>query len=76
MTQKYSVTDCIKGNVNFLWYRDGELWYECANGFEFPVPTNDAAGAIFHATDKGILFMRWIRKHLKMLEDAKNEQSV
>jgi hypothetical protein len=56
------IKECVSGKVRFQYYRDNELWYECDNGFRFPVPINDTAGAVFLNEDKGILFMRWIRK--------------
>lgn len=40
--------------------------------FSFPVPvigTNDSGGT-FGATEKGIVLMRWIRKHLEYLNGA------
>jgi hypothetical protein len=42
--------------------------------FEFPVPIADVGTATFLAEDKAILFMRYIRTHLEMLEDASQEQ--
>lgn len=38
--------------------------------FEFPIPIEDADGGIFEAEDEGLIFMRWIRKHLKYLQDS------
>ena len=38
--------------------------------FEFPVPISDTAGARFLRSDKGIFFMRWIRKHIDFLRAA------
>ena len=59
--------------VEFIRYRDGELWYRACNGFEFPVPIDDAAGADFLASDAAMLYMRWIRKHLELLALKKSE---
>ena len=53
--------------VKFSWYRDGELWYVTETGFEFPVPVSDVGNGLF------IIYMRWIRKHVDMLEKAKHE---
>ena len=49
--------------VNFVYYRDSQLWYKADNGFLFPVPIDDIGNATFKATDRAILFMRYIRKH-------------
>ncbi len=64
----------LKGNVvQFRRYRKGYLYYgiDARNGgsdgqqsapYEFPVPIDDCGDATFPATDKAILFMRYIRK--------------
>ena len=57
--------------VTFIYYRDGELWYETENGFEFPVPIADIGTAVFLAQDKALLFMRYIRNHLELIEEAR-----
>ncbi len=64
------IMDCVKDNqqVHFVRYRANELWYRCENGFEFPVPISDIGDATFLATDKALLFMRYIRKAIADLE--------
>ena len=57
--------------VSFVRYQNKELWYKTECGFEFPVPIDDAGEAAFLSEDKGILFMRWIRKHLENIEQGK-----
>lgn len=62
----------VSGLVQFTYYRDGNLWYTTEKGaFLFPVPISDIGNATFHATDKGMLFMRYIRKHLALLASGK-----
>lgn len=68
--------DCVKGNVRFTRFQNTEgkeasLWYVCENGFEFPIPLSETVGAVFQAEDKASYFMRWIRPHLKLIEEAK-----
>jgi hypothetical protein len=58
--------------VRFTRYLDGNLYYTTSCGFEFPVPTSDVGNATFLAEDRAMLFMRYIRKHLKLIEDSKN----
>lgn len=58
--------------VSFLHYHDGNLWYETEDHFSFPVPISDVGNATFLATDKAMLFMRYIRKHLALLDEAAN----
>ena len=59
--------------VKFSHYRHKELWYITECGFEFPVPIEDIGDATFAAEDKAMLFMRYIRKHMEMLTQAKQE---
>jgi hypothetical protein len=54
--------------VKFVYYRDGSLWYSTFNGFVFPVPVSDIGTATFHAEDKALLFMRYIRKHIAQIK--------
>lgn len=63
------ITQRVKGPVHFSFYRDGALWYACEDGWEFPVPVSDTsnsqgASPTFLRDDKGITFMRWIRRHM------------
>ena len=62
--------------VRFAFYRDGELWYETECGFRFPVPIADAGTATFLAEDRAILFMRYIRKQMAALADARRAQGM
>ncbi len=61
--------------VRFSFYRDGELWYETECGFRFPVPIGDVGTATFLVEDRAILFMRYIRKHIGTLENARRSQN-
>ena len=54
--------------AHLVCYRDGDLWYRTECGFEFPVPVAEAGVAVFHVEEKAILLMRYIRKHVDMLE--------
>jgi hypothetical protein len=60
-----TLKDHVQGQVNFMHYFDGDLWYRTDSGFEFPVPISDIGNATFLARDKALLFMRYIRKHLE-----------
>lgn len=68
-----TIKDMVKDGkkVRFSHWRANELWYKTECGFEFPVPTHDAGTATFHAEDKAIIFMRWIRKHQQNIADGK-----
>ena len=63
----YELKELVKGTtVSFTRYFDGDLYYKVdGTDFEFPVPISDIGSATFLATDKGSLFMRYIRKQLK-----------
>jgi hypothetical protein len=66
-----SLKERVTGLVEFIRLEDGALWYICDDGFEFPVPLTDTKGAVFEAEDKAIFFMRWIRKHMSLIEESK-----
>lgn len=51
--------------VHFKFYRKGELWYVTDDGFEFAVPVEDTGDGVFLASDRAMLFMRYIRKQLE-----------
>jgi len=72
----YNIKDMVKDGkqVKFVRYRHNELIYVTECGFEFPVPIEDTGDGIFLAQDKAMLFMRYIRLHLKSIE--KEKQSV
>jgi hypothetical protein len=64
----YTLKDHVSGTVNFSHYFDGNLWYKTSNtNFEFPVPVSDIGNARFLATDRAMLFMRYIRKHMELI---------
>ena len=73
-----SIKEMVKPGkfVHFNHYKNGELWYSTDCGFEFPVPISDTGEAEFQRSDKAMLFMRWIRKHLAHIEAARVEQGV
>lgn len=54
--------------VTFVRFRKNELIYVTETGFEFPVPVNDTGDGVFLAEDKAMLFMRYIRKQIKSVE--------
>lgn len=71
-----SVKDMVKNKkVVFQRYSHGELWYATECGFEFPVPTADVGDATMLSEDKAILFMRYINKHLAVIDEAKRMQT-
>lgn len=69
-----SIKDLVKGNTaKFVFYRDHQLFYE-VDGFQFPVPVEDAKGTHFNAEEKAIHLMRWIRKHIENVDNARESQ--
>ncbi len=64
----YDIKDYIKGNVQFVYYKNKELFYITENGLTFPVPIDDIGSAEFKASDKALYFMRYIRKYLESLK--------
>lgn len=81
---KMTLKELVNSNnvVQFVKYFDGQLWYEVITPeidghydslLEFPVPISDIGNATFLAKDRAPLFMRYIRKHLEMLDRARRE---
>ena len=68
-----TIKDIVKDNkqANFLYYGSGNLWYITEDGFTFPVPVEDCGDGRFKATEKALLLMRYIRKHLEYIEQSK-----
>ncbi len=60
--------------VKFVRYQQKELWYTTECGFEFPVPISDTGDGAFMMEDKALLFMRWIKKQIDFINDAKKSQ--
>jgi len=64
------IKDIVKGNtVHFARYRQGYAYYTVhvaaeAADYTFPVPLDDIGDATLLATDKAMVFMRYIRKAL------------
>ena len=72
-----NIKNMIKDKVvNFLYYKEGELWYATECGFKFPVPISDTGTASMNAQDKAILFMRWIRKQIIVVEDLNKQLEI
>ena len=70
-----NIKDIVKNqNARFVFYRDRALFYETDNGFQFPVPIDDAGSATLNNEEKAILLMRYIRKHLENTKHAKQAQ--
>ena len=62
--------------VRFCFYRDGSLWYDTECGFRFPVLVAEAGTATFAAEDRAILFMRYIRKQMEHVEEARRARAA
>lgn len=59
----------VSGKVKFLFYQAGQLWYECEDGFRFSIEVpGDTGTGRFLAEDKGLYFMRYIRKSMNLEE--------
>jgi len=66
--------------AQFCYYHDGNLWYEVIYTNDdmdikkilFPVPVSDIGNATFNVVERAMLMMRYIRKHLKTIEDQDN----
>ena len=62
----------VKSPIKFAFFVDNALWYQTQDGWQFPVPVEDTAGATFNAEEKGTL-MRWVRKHMQVEVSRREE---
>lgn len=68
-----SIKDIVKDKtVSFVRYsgKSKTLLYITECGMEFPVPISDTGDGVFKAKDKAILYMRYIRKQLELIDEA------
>ncbi len=71
-----NIKDIVKDQrAHFVFYRDRALFYETDNGFQFPIPIDDAGSATFNYDEKAILLMRYIRKHVENTKSARDAQN-
>ena len=65
------IKEIVKNNeVRFAFYRQGVAYYNvrvpsAGSEYTFPVPLSDVGDATLLATDKALLFMRYIRQALE-----------
>lgn len=65
--------ELVQGKVYFQFFRKNELYYKTESGFEFRVPVEDVGDGIFKNEDRAIIFMRYIRKELELI-NKENEK--
>lgn len=75
MSAEIKISDYITKDEKavFSFYREGNLYYKIKD-IEFPVPIADAGMATFLAEDKAIMFMRWFRKHVELLNSTSTKK--
>lgn len=75
----YKLSDHV-GNKQiavFQRYVAGVLWYETdCTYFEFPVPADELDGASVKAREPASMFIRWIKRHMSMIEREKTAQAA
>ncbi len=71
------IKELVKGTtVRFMHFQHGEFWYEVLDkDFTFPVPLSDIGDGRLLPEDKGMLFMRYIRKHLEVLSQSEGGEA-
>lgn len=76
--------DLVREQARFVKYENGNLWYQIIwteyddlgrvvrpHIFDFPIDVRgDDTGGTFGSSERGITFMRWIRKHLELAESV------
>lgn len=70
----FNLKEMVKDRkVTFVCFRKNNLWYKIEDSdFTFPVPIMDIGDAEFKFEDKAILFMRYIRRHQKLITEGGN----
>ena len=64
-----TIKDHIRGQSDFLYYRDGNLWFRTNDtNFDFPVPIDDLGNATVNKQEKSLIMMRYIRQWLETLD--------
>lgn len=58
-----NIKEAVKYNVKFDHYREGVMYYKTQQGDIFGVPLDDVGNATLGNVEKGILMMRYMRKH-------------
>lgn len=67
--------DLILENAVLNYVDKNEAWFVTdITGFHFPVPLNEIDDGVLHAKEKAITLMKWIRAHIKYIEDARDSQ--
>ncbi len=63
--------DIVKNSKisKFVQFRENTFIYKTDSGFTFTIPLEDIKGATLLNEDKTILFMRWIRKEVELLNN-------
>lgn len=65
-----------KRTVSFMYYFDGDLWYQTEFDETFPVPVSDIGNATFLNKDKAILFMRYMNRWNKELDSLNRKRQA
>lgn len=73
--ENLTIKDHIQGEASFVRFVGGNLYYRTSTGLEFPVPIEDLGNATINATEKGMLLMRYIRKHMDTLKKAQEAKA-
>lgn len=72
---KWSLKNVLTEHVYFKCYKGDSLFYETDDGaFVFEIPLKELGGSEVAYREKGSLFMKWVKKAFKDIEEAKAEQ--
>ena len=71
---KYDLKNMVNDNkhVSFTYATRTALYYTTECNFTFPVPYGEIGNASFRRNEKAILLMRWIKKHITLMESYSN----
>ena len=76
-----TLVQIAKGWAHFELYADGELHYrlDWTDGIEeehleFRIPIDDSGSGAFTPIMRGIEVLRWVRKHVEVIENERKNQ--
>lgn len=66
-----TLVEYCKEQFTFKYFAHDTLYYTASDGFRCRIPVKDLDGSMVKATEKGSVFMKWIRVELIPLGNLK-----
>ena len=72
---KIDIKSAVKHDVIFNYYREGVLYYNTHDNIMFAVPVEDIGNATLNSSEKGLMMMRYMRKHNNILNEGEENEN-